>query len=290
MDTPEQAEHPAQDKPIQWHPAFFQAIKLELDEYRHALKFIYEYQLTTGPQRIDVVIIKKTADIQIRKNIAAIFRKENLLEYKRPDEYVSVKDFYKVYGYACQYIQLEENKNVDISDLTLTFVESHYPQELIRHLTEKRNYTVEESDPGIYTVKGDIIPIQIIDSRELSAEENLWLKELDNRLDPQRLLRLAKEIGRFGKGVDMAAYIDAIMQANSKFVEEMYEMSESALTLDEVLVKVGATARWEAWGEARGKAKGVEEVARNALQMNMPTSDIVKLTGLTCEEVETLRG
>ena len=128
MDTPEQAEQPRQDKPIQWHPAFFQAIKLELDEYRHALEFIYEYQLTSAPQRIDVVIIKKTVDIPIRKNIAAIFQKENLLEYKSPDEYVSVKDFYKVYGYACQYIQLEENKDITISDLSLTFVESHYPR------------------------------------------------------------------------------------------------------------------------------------------------------------------
>ena len=66
-------------------------------------------------------------------------------------------------------------------------------------------------------------------------------------------------------------------------------MSESALTLDEVLVKVGATARWEAWGEARGEAIGREKIARNALQMNMPTDDIVKLTGLTREEVEKLR-
>jgi len=33
-----------------------------------------------------------------------------------------------------------------------------------------------------------------------------------------------------------------------------------------------------------------ESIARNALQMNMPTSDIVKLTGLTHEEVENLRG
>jgi len=282
----ESTDTPEKDKPIQWHPAFFQAIKLELDEYRHALKFIYEYQLTSGPQRIDVVIIKKTADIQIRKNIAAIFRKENLLEYKRPDESVSVKDFYKVYGYACQYIQLEENKDIAISDLTLTFVGSHYPQELIKHLTEQRNFTVEESYPGIYTVKGDIMPIQLIDSRRLSAEENLWLKELDNRLNPLRIRKLTEEIWRLGNYTHIAAYIDAIMKANSKSVEEMYEMSESALTLDEVLVKVGATARWEAKAEAKTK----EKVARNALQMNMLTSDIVKLTGLTHEEVENLRG
>ena len=84
---------------------FFEAIQLELDEYRGVLEFHYDYQLTTGPQRIDVVIIKNTADVPIKKNIAAIFRKVNLVEYKSPDNNISVKDFYKVYGYACQYIQ-----------------------------------------------------------------------------------------------------------------------------------------------------------------------------------------
>ena len=194
LDSTEREEHSGQGKPIQWHPAFFEAIQMELDEYRHALKFIYDYQLTTGPQRIDVLIIKKIEDIPIKKNIAAIFRKDNLVEYKSPDDHVSVKDFYKVYGYACQYIQLTENKETDISELTLSFVESHYPQELIRHLTEQRNFTVEENHPGIYTVKGDIMPIQLIDSRKLSAEENLWLKELDNRLTAPQMRRDRKSV------------------------------------------------------------------------------------------------
>ena len=230
LDNPEQTKPSEQDKLIQWHPAFFEAIQLELDEYRGALQFIYDYQLTSGPQRIDVLIIKKTADVPIKKNIATIFRKVNLVEYKSPDDHVSVKDFYKVYGYACQYIQLKENKTIDISDLTLSFVESHYPQELVRHLIEKKNFTVEESHPGIYTVKGDIVPIQLIDSRKLSAEENLWLKELDNRLNPQRIQRLTKEAWLLGKEARIAAYIDAIMQANPKSMEEAAKMSESAVT------------------------------------------------------------
>ena len=194
----EKTDTPEKGKPIQWHPAFFQAIQMELEEYHHALEFFYDYQLTTGPQRIDVVIIKKTGNIRIKKNIAAIFQKVNLLEYKSPDESISVKDFYKVYGYACQYIQLKDNKEIDICELTLSFVESHYPQELIRHLTKQRNFTVEESHPGIYNVKGDIMPIQLIDSRKLSAEENLWLKELDNRLTMQQMRRLTEEIWRLG--------------------------------------------------------------------------------------------
>ena len=169
-------------------------------------------------------------------------------------------------------------------------MESRYPQELIKHLTEQRNFTVEESHPGIYSVKGDIMPIQLIDSRKLSAEENLWLKELDNRLNPLRIRRLAEEIGRLGNYAHIAAYIDAIMKANSKSVGEMYEMSESALTLDEVLVKVGATARWEAWGEARGEARGKEEIVRNMLKSGFPVEQIASLSGLDVEKIKSIQG
>jgi hypothetical protein len=93
---------------ISWHPAFVQAIKLELEPYRDALEFIPEYQLTSEPLEIDVVIIKKAPDLVIEKNIARIFRKINLLEYKSPDDYFSVHDFYKVLGYAFLYAALNK--------------------------------------------------------------------------------------------------------------------------------------------------------------------------------------
>ncbi|MCL2374579.1 MAG: hypothetical protein FWC65_04990 [Treponema sp.] len=175
-DGKEQAGDSSDNGQIAWHPAFFEAIQMELDEYRGALQFISEHQLTSEPLRIDVVIIKKTADVPIKKNIASIFRKVNILEYKSPDDYVSVKDFYLAYGYAILYVAL--NKEADITDMTLNFVASRHPQKLIRHLTETRNFSVEEKRPGIYTVMGDVLPIQIIDSRKLSAEENIWLKDL----------------------------------------------------------------------------------------------------------------
>ena len=42
-------------------------------------------------------------------------------------------------------------------------------------------------------------------------------------------------------------------------------------------------------GMIEGERKGKNEIARNALQMNLSTEDIVELTGLTCEEIENLR-
>ena len=53
---------------------------MELDEYRDSLEFFPEYQLSSEPLRIDCVIIKKIRDVQIKKNIAAIFREINIRE------------------------------------------------------------------------------------------------------------------------------------------------------------------------------------------------------------------
>ena len=62
--------------------AFYGALHLELDEYRSCLEFKYEHQLTTEPLRIGALIIKKKPETVIRKNIGAIFRQENVIEFK----------------------------------------------------------------------------------------------------------------------------------------------------------------------------------------------------------------
>jgi len=62
---------------IYWHPAFFEAIKVELEEYGDDLSFVYQHQLTSEPLRIDVLIIKKAKNAPLRKKIASIFRRDN---------------------------------------------------------------------------------------------------------------------------------------------------------------------------------------------------------------------
>jgi hypothetical protein len=72
------AKTPQSPEPvIHWHPAFFEAIQLELESYRDILEFKAEYQLSAEPLRIDVLIVKKLKDAAIKKNIGAIFRGDN---------------------------------------------------------------------------------------------------------------------------------------------------------------------------------------------------------------------
>ena len=51
------------DSPIAWHPAFVEAIQMELEAYQDALEFCPEFQLSSEPLRIDCVIIRKTKEI-----------------------------------------------------------------------------------------------------------------------------------------------------------------------------------------------------------------------------------
>ncbi|GHU72356.1 hypothetical protein FACS189450_10000 [Spirochaetia bacterium] len=76
---------------IPWHPAFFEAVQMELAAFCDVLEFKYEYQLTTDPLRIDTLIIKKPKHVTIDKNFAQMFRSENICEYKSPGDYLIVE-------------------------------------------------------------------------------------------------------------------------------------------------------------------------------------------------------
>jgi hypothetical protein len=82
--TKDDARHGRSHNKLQWHPAFLQAMEAELYDYRKLLKFRHEYQLNAAPLQIDLLIIKKTKDVAIGKNIARIFRSDNVVEYKSP--------------------------------------------------------------------------------------------------------------------------------------------------------------------------------------------------------------
>lgn len=127
------------DRKIQWHSAFYATMQIELEEDKDKLIFEAEHLLGEKPMQIDVVIIKKMTAQPIRKNIGHIFRKHNIIEYKSPDDYLSINDFYKAYGYACFYqSDTEKIAEIDPKEITITLVCNHYPRKMLQHLQEDR--------------------------------------------------------------------------------------------------------------------------------------------------------
>ena len=163
---------------------------------------------------------------------------------------------------------------------------------MIDHLKNVRGCTVEETGHGIYNIVGDILPIQIIDNRQLSAEENLWLKNLSNRLGVTELSQMYVEIMRLGKAVQIAAYVDTIMRANAGTLMEVIKMSDASITLEQVFEEVGWAAKWEARGETRGEARGEEKkalkIAKNMINQGYSFEEVVSTTQLDSEKVKAL--
>ena len=64
----------AEDKKIQWHPAFYGAIHLEFKENKEDLEFTEKLILNMMPLRVDMLLIKKNVSCEIcnEKNVRKI--------------------------------------------------------------------------------------------------------------------------------------------------------------------------------------------------------------------------
>lgn len=226
----------AEASATQWHPAFFGSLQIEFEKEADKLIFESEHQLSTKPMAIDVLIIKKISNEPIKKNIGRIFRKYNIIEYKSPDDYLSIDDFYKVYGYTCFYkYDTSKTDEIKVTDLTITLVCERYPYKLIRHLETVRKYKISKFENGIYYATGDIIPIQIIVKKRLSKTENLWLASLTNSLQEKGTAQQLLNSYNIHKSNPLYR---SVMETISKNNRNLFEEDENMCqTLEDILNK-----------------------------------------------------
>ena len=204
-----------------------------------------------------------------------------------PDDSLSVDDFYKVYGYTCFYkADARYVNSVPADELTITFVAEKYPRKMIEHLKKFKKYQVEEKEKGIYYVYGDLIPIQILITKKLSAEENLWLKSLTNKLNKAETAEKLIENYMDHKESSLhQSMIETIMRANQKLFEEVNCMSDIFMEIvqekfdrklkEEVDKAVGAAVE-EAVGVAVEEA--TEKATEKAMEKAMEKAVKEKLT------------
>src|SRR5699024_2581707 len=107
-------------------------------EEKEKFHFFQEYNLSQKPLQIDTLVVREkitqadtavsseSAEEQeknVGKNLGRLFRKYNIIEYKSPDDYLSINDFYKVMGYVCLYqSETEHVLAIRPEELTVTLV------------------------------------------------------------------------------------------------------------------------------------------------------------------------
>ena len=289
-----------QKKKIQWHQGFSAALRITLQEEMEFLEMQEEYLLSRKPLQIDILILKKKKELTIRKAIGRIFRRYNIIEYKSPEDYLTINDFYKVYAYACVYQSNTDRINeVDPRELTITFVCSHFPREMVRHLEEVRGIHINLAGKGIYYLKGDPIPIQLLITPELSREESYWMQNLRTDLKAGGEIReLMMRYEQNRKRKDYEAVMDLITRANWEQMEEEKKMCDALNELFAEELKEaderGRAAGMESGlkaGKESGRTEGIQ-LAKQVFRLSrsgVSESEIARQCGITVEQVkETL--
>lgn len=260
------------DAKIQWHPAFCAAAELELRLNKADLEFKREYNLSKKPLQMDLLIIEKRKNAQIQNEIGTIFRGYNVIEYKSPDDGMTIDDFFKTLGYACLYKGLGEKVNqIPLEELTVSLFRASAPKQLMKQLIGY-GYKIELHTSGIYYVQGFSIPIQIVVTKELDSKNHESLKVLSRsaeKEDIQKFTELARDFLEPGDKEKADAVLQVSVAANREKYDEVRRSENMCEALRELMKEEIEQELEKARKEGLrlGKEEGREEGRQEKVQV-----------------------
>ena len=282
-----------------WHPGFLGAMEIEFREFRSDLVFDDEHSLSKEPLRIDLLVIKKNRNVRIRNQIGDIFRQYNVIEYKSPDDGMTIDDYYKTIGYACLYKGLGKTVNeIPGEELTVTLIRDTHPGRLFEMIVESGG-VVSVRHPGVYDINGIIgIPSQVIVTRELDQEMHSSLRVLTKQLrreDAECFIRLVKGLTEPGDRQNADAILQLSVSANREIYDRIRkEDPKMCEALKDLMKDEFVKAKEE--GREEGRKKGREEgrileavvIYRDEMHMSdeLITKAIMNKFSLSLEDAE----
>ena len=262
---------------IYWHGAFYVVAEAELIDYKDQIQIENEHLLSKEALQVDVLVIKKDPSLQIKKNIGRIFKSVNLLEYKSPVDTLTINDYHKVNGYGFLYAAFND---VDVRDMTLTFVVHSLTTKLKQCLTNSRGFSVTESEEGIWLIEGDTFTTQIIEQSRLSKNENLFLRNLQHDIQREDISQLIKAFSEQGILTSKNRYLQVIASIRPEEYKEAINMDSYSPDLDRVLHEFiqerGIDIQW------------ATQIAKKMLRIGEPLEKIALITDLKIETIKSL--
>nr|WP_300797635.1 hypothetical protein [uncultured Acetatifactor sp.] len=210
---------------IQWHPGFVAAIDLEFKENRDDLIYEKEYNLSTKPLEIDLLVIKKEPDVQVSNEIGKLFRGHNIVEYKSPEDHLDIDVFYKASAYGCLYKSFGETVDERAAnDITISIIRDAKPEGLFRYFKE-HGIRVTNPYAGIYYVSDAVLfPTQLVVGKELEQKDHTWIKALSDKVQEQEMRELLEQISNLAHKFDKEladSVLEVSIRANRQVVEEL---------------------------------------------------------------------
>lgn len=198
---------------------------------------------------------------------------------------MNINDFYKVYGYTCFYqSNTEKVREINPTDLTITFVCNHYPREMFQHLEQVRGMKIKDQGSGIYYLTGDPFPIQFLYIPKLSKQENYWIQTLRNDLKVGNEIRgLMEKYEKNRKSKDCAAVMNLVTRANWEQMEVEKKMCEA---LNELFAEELKEADLK--GRNDGKMEKLKELVQKKIAKNQTIEQIADALEESVESIEKI--
>lgn len=207
---------------LQWHPGFQAALRIELESASASMQFLKEYNLTEKPLQIDTLIIKTDPKRKIGKSIGWLFCRYNVVEYKSPEDYISINDFFRVMGYAAIFqSNTEKVAEIPPDEVTVTFASNRYPYKLIKYLQKTYSIKIVAKAPGVFHIFGLLFPVQLIQLTKLDTKEYPWLSRLRSDLSQEDVIYLSSTYADKRKHPLYDAVMNLLVKANHKKYEEV---------------------------------------------------------------------
>ena len=100
-------EMPAEKEALQWHPAFFAGIQIELKDDKENLSFENEHQLSTKPMEIDVLVI-----VFFRRGLCKFFTSPDPICLGNPEETLDFRGKFSLYRKISSEVPFFRNSGV----------------------------------------------------------------------------------------------------------------------------------------------------------------------------------
>lgn len=283
MDTPDK---------IQFHPGFYGAAELEFRLETAEIEFNIEYNLNKEPLRVDLLVVGKQNDIQLENEAGRIFKRYNIIEYKSPDDGLTIDDFFKTIGYACLYKALGKTVNqIPEEQITVSLFRDTYPQELFRTLKESGR-KIEEKYPGIYYVSGNVqFDVQIVVMNQLSPEKHSAFRVLSKcakEEDVRRFLKESLTLVNQGDRANADAVFEVSIAANSALYEKIRSDEVMCKAMEDLMKDVIAQREEDARQEGRQEER--KNIAISMIKLgSIKMEEIATATGLTMESLSAIK-
>ena len=176
-----------------WHREFERILREEARPYGTDVSIRVEEELGIDPPRVDYLILDDKKRLMRQKDIFAIFRQHNVVEYKNPHDALNMRVISKAIGYANFYIGLAEHDGErPRNEVTVSIFRAVRNPALFDEMMANGTLVPTET-PGIYHVKKlTDLPFQIVITGELKGDEYATYRVLTDKAAKEDVVLIAR--------------------------------------------------------------------------------------------------